>query len=137
MSKSAKKALVRAITLEKSKLVSLNMVNRCILGRSQMGLYMVEFDLDLQGHLGSKLSKSAKNRLVRIITLVALKLGSLNLAIRSILGISQMGLYMVGFDFDLQGHSGSKLAKNGLVSTITFKELKLWSPNLNIKCNIS
>ena len=78
------------------------------MGISRMGLYMVGFDLDLQGHLGSKRSKSAKNGLVHIITLVGLKLGPLNLAIRTIVVISRMGLYMVGFDLDLLGHLGSK-----------------------------
>ena len=76
------------------------------MGRSGMGLYMVEFDLDLQGHLGSKQSKSAKNGLVRTITFEGLKLGSPNLGIRCIMGRSQMGLYMVEFDLDLQGHLG-------------------------------
>ena len=90
------------------------------MGRSQM--YMVGFDLDLQGHLGSKLSKSAKNWLVRTITSEGLKLGSPNLAIRCIMGGSRMGLCMVGFDLDLQGNLGSKLSKsaeNRLVRTIT------------------
>ena len=88
---------------------------------------MVGFDHDFQGHLGSKLSKSAKNGLVRTITFEGLKLGSPNVVIRCIIGRSQMGLYMVGFDLDLQGHLGSKQsksAKNGLVRTITFEGLK-------------
>ena len=67
---------------------------------------MVGFELDLQGHLGPKLSKSPKNGLARAITLVGLKLGSLNLAIRSTMGISPMRLYMIGFDLDFQGHLG-------------------------------
>ena len=72
--------------------------------RSQTGLYMVGFDLDLQGHLGSK---SAKNRLVCTITFKELKLGPPNLVIRCTMGRSQVGLSMVGFDLDLQGHLGS------------------------------
>ena len=88
--KSAKNGLVRTITFEGLKLGSPNVVIRCIMGRSQM----VGFDLDFQGHLGSKLSKSAKNGLVRTITFEGLKLGSLNLAIRCIMGRSQMvGVY--------------------------------------------
>ena len=65
---------------------------------------MVGFDLDLQGHLGAKLSKSAKNGLFRTITFKVLKLGSPNLAIRCIMGRDRMGFYMIGFDLDLQGH---------------------------------
>ena len=86
---------------------SLNLAIRSIVGISRMGLYIVGFDLDLQGHLGSKLSKSAKNGLVRTITYEGLKLGSPNLAIRCIMGRSLMELYMVGFDLDLQGHFGT------------------------------
>ena len=56
-------------------LVSPNLVYRCILVNSQWGLKMGWFDLNLQVHLGSKLSKSAKNRLVRTITFKGLKLG--------------------------------------------------------------
>ena len=107
----------------------------CIMGPSRTLSKIVLIDLDLQGHLGSKLSKSAKNGLVRTITLVGLKLGSLNLAITCIMGRSRTGSYMVGFD--LEGHLGSKLsksAKNGLVRTITFEGLKLGSPNLAIRC---
>ena len=110
-SKSSKNGLVRAITFEGLKLGSPNMANRCILGRSRMGLYMVGFDLDLQGHLGSKQSKSAKTGLVRTITFEGLKLGSPNLAIRCIMGRSQMGLYLVGFD--VQGHFVSKSGLSG------------------------
>ena len=84
------------------------------MGKSRMGLYMVGFDLDFQGHLGSKRSKSARNRLFRTITFegIGLKLGSPNLVIRCTMGRSQMGLYMVGFDLDLQGHLGSKRSKS-------------------------
>ena len=73
------------------------------MGISRMGLYMVGFDLDLQGHLGSKL---AKNRLVCTITFEGLKLGSPTLANWCILCRSRRGLYMVEFDLDLQGHLG-------------------------------
>ena len=44
-----------------------------------------------------------------------------------------MGLHMVIFDFDLQGHLGQKLSKciqNGLVHSITFARTYLESPNL-------
>ena len=71
---------------------------------------------------GQKFKISKKNGLVCTITFEGLKLGSPNLAIRCITSRSQMGLYMVGFDHDLQGHLGSKLsksAKNGLVRTIS------------------
>ena len=89
---------------------------------------MVGFDLDLQGHLRSKVPKLAKKGLVFTITFEGLKLGSPNLPIRCIMGRSQMGLYMVGFDLDLQGHLRSKVsksAKNALARTITFEGLKL------------
>ena len=122
LSKSAKNGIVRIITFEGLKLGSPNLAIRCIIGRSRMGLYTVGFDLDLQGHLGSKVSKLAKNGFVRMITFEGLKLGSPNFAIRCIMGRSQMGLYMVRFDLVLQGHLGPKLsksAKNGLVRTIT------------------
>ena len=85
---------------------------------------MKEFDLDLQGHLGSKTSNSTKNGLVRARTFEGLKLGSPNVANRCILGRSQMGLYMVGLDHDLQGHLGSKrfkVAQKGLFHKITFE----------------
>ena len=75
MSKSTKNRLVGAITFEGLKLGSPNLANKCILGRPQIGLYMVEFDLELQCDLGSKLSKSAKNRHVRTITFEGFKLG--------------------------------------------------------------
>ena len=68
-----------------------------------MGLYMAEFDLDLQGHLASKRSKSAKNELVRTITFEKSNLGSPNWTSRCITDRSQLGLYMVEFDLDLQG----------------------------------
>ena len=44
---------------------------------------------------------------------------------------------MVTFDLDLQGHLGreqSKLAKKGLVHSITFEGLYLGPPNLAVKC---
>ena len=139
-SKSAKNGLVHTITFKGLMLGSPNLVIRCIMGKSWMRLYMVGFDLNLQGHLGSKRSKSAKNGLVRAITFKGLKLGSPNLAIGCIMGRSWMGLYMVGFDLDIQGHLGSKLstsAENGLVHTMTFEGLKLGSPNMDISCIIA
>ena len=63
MPKSAKNGFDYAITFERFKPGSINLGDRCIMDRSWMGLYMVEFDLDIQGHLGSKLSKSAKTGL--------------------------------------------------------------------------
>ena len=68
------------------------------MGRSPIGLYMVGFDLDLEGHLGSKLSKSTENRLVCTITFEGLKVLLPNLGIRCIMGRSRLGLYIVGFD---------------------------------------
>ena len=41
--KSAKNEFVHAITFEGLKLGSPNLDNKCIMGRSRMGLYMVEF----------------------------------------------------------------------------------------------
>ena len=79
-----------------------------------MGLYMVKFDLNIQCHLGSKLSKSAKNGLVRAITFEEMILGSPNLTSRCITDISRMGLYMVEFDLDLQGRLGLKIGQNGI-----------------------
>ena len=62
-SKSAKKTgLVHTITFEGLKLGSPNLVNSCSLGRVQMGLYMYEFDLEIHGQLGSKLS-NRKNKI--------------------------------------------------------------------------
>ena len=51
--KVGKNGLVRVITFEGLKLGSPNLDIKCIMGRSRMGLYMVEFDLGLQGHLGA------------------------------------------------------------------------------------
>ena len=106
-SKLAKNGLVRAITFEEMKLGSPNLTNRRITDISRIGLYMTKFDLDLQGHLGSKV-KIGKNGLVRVVKYEGLKLGSPNLANRCILGRSRRGLYMTEFDLDLQGHLGSK-----------------------------
>ena len=128
--------LVRGITYEILKLGLPNLVIGCIMGWSQIWLYMAWFDLDLQGHLGSKWSKLAKNGLVWTITFEGLKLGSPNLACRCIMGRSWMRLYMSWFDLDLQGHLGSKrskLAKNGLVRKITLRGLKLGSSNFSIR----
>ena len=58
---------VLTITFEGLKLRSPNLGIRCIMDRSRMGLYIVEFDPDLQGHLLSKQSKSAEKVLVRTI----------------------------------------------------------------------
>ena len=66
---------------------------------------MVEFDLDIQGHLGSKGQNWQITRLVHVITFGGLMIGSPNLAIRCIMGRSRVGLYMVEFD----------LGRNGLV----------------------
>ena len=64
-SKSAHNGLVRTITRHVFELGSPNLHQLCILGPSRTLLKMVSIDLDLQGHLGLKLSKSAKNGLVR------------------------------------------------------------------------
>ena len=114
-----------------------NLHQMCILGPSRTLLKMVLIDLDLQGHLGLKRSKSAKNRLVRTITHHVFKLGSPNLHKMCILGPSRTLLKMVLIDLDLQGHLGlkrSKSAKNGLVHTITRRSFELWSPNLHQMC---
>ena len=71
-----------------------------------MGLHMVTFDLDLQGHLVRKRPKLAENGLVLPITFEGLSLGLPNLAVRCILDSSHMGLNMVTFDLDLQSHLG-------------------------------
>ena len=59
---------VLTITFERTYLESSNLVYMGILGISWMGLHMVTFDLDLQGHLGQKRSKLAENGLVLAIT---------------------------------------------------------------------
>ena len=82
---------------------------KCIMGRSRMGLYMVEFDLYLQGHLGVIKVKIAKNGLVRAMTFEGFKLGSPNSGIRCIMDRSWMAPYMEEFDLDLQGHLGLKI----------------------------
>ena len=118
--------LVHSITFERTHLESPNLVYRCILGSSRMGLHMVTFDLDLQGHLGRKRSKLAKYGLVHAITFEGLYQGPPNMAVMCILDSSRMGLHMLKFDLDLQGHLGrkrSKLAKNRLVHSITFEGL--------------
>ena len=102
------------------------MAVRCILDSTRMGLHLVTFDLDLQGHLGQKLSKLAQNGLVHSVTFERNNLESPNLVYMCILGSSRMGLHMVTFVLELQGHLGqkrSKLAKNGLVLAITFDGL--------------
>ena len=75
---SAKNGLVRTITRHDFKLGSPNLHQMCILGPFRTLLKMVSIDLDLQGHLGSKRSKSAKNGLVSAITHHAFELGSPN-----------------------------------------------------------
>ena len=73
---------------------------------------MVEFDHDLEGQLGVKTAKIGKNWFVHAITFEGCKVWSPNLDIRCIMGRSCMGLYMVEFDLDLQGHLGSKRSKS-------------------------
>ena len=129
--------LVRAITVERTELESSNLVYKCILGSCRTVLYMVVFDLDLQGHLGLKRSKSAQNGLVRVITHHALDLGSQNLHQMCITEPSRSLLKMVLIDLDLQGHLGlkrPKSAQNGLVTAITHHVYKLGSPNLRQTC---
>ena len=72
-------------------------------------LKMVLIDLDLQGLLGLKRPKLAKNGLVRTTTHHAFELGSTNLHQSCILGSSRTLLKMVLIDLDLQGHFGVKL----------------------------
>ena len=87
-----KRGLVRTINFKGLKLGSPNLANRCIIGRSRMGLYMTGFDLDLQGNLGSERSKSAKKpELVHAITFQGLNLGSPNLANSCILRRLHLG----------------------------------------------
>ena len=76
------------------------------MGSSRTVLYMVVFDLDLQGRLGRKRSKSAQNGLVRAMTHHALDLGPPNLHQMCIIGPSRTLLKMVLIDLDLQGHLG-------------------------------
>ena len=98
-----KTLLVRMITFERTDLESPNLVYLCILEGSRLGLFVEWFDLDLQGHLGSKRSKSAKSGLVCMITFEKLNLGSPNWTSRRIRDRFKLGLYMVKFDLDLQG----------------------------------
>ena len=86
----------------------LSMHQLCITGPSRALLKMVLIDLDLQGHLGSKLSKSTKNGLVHTITHHVFDLGSPNLHQMCILDLSRTLLKMVSIDLDLQGHLGIK-----------------------------
>ena len=65
-------------------IIIINLAIRCILDSLRMGLYMVTFDLDLQGHFGLKWSKLSKNGLVHSITFEGLYLGPPDLVIRSI-----------------------------------------------------
>ena len=67
------------MTFEGFKPGSPNFANKCILGIYRLRLCMVEFNLDLQDYLGSKWSKSVKNRLVLTITFEGLSLGSPNI----------------------------------------------------------
>ena len=46
--------LVHTIAFERTHLESPNLIYRCILVSYRMGLHMVTFDLDIQGHLGRK-----------------------------------------------------------------------------------
>ena len=73
-----------------------------------MGLHMVTFDLDLQGHLDRKRSELAQNGFVHPITFERTYLESPNLVYRCIMGSSRTGLHMVTYDLALQGHLGSK-----------------------------
>ena len=50
------------------ELRSPNLAIRCIMDRSQMGLFLVKFDLDLQGHSMAKLAKSVKDGIAHTIT---------------------------------------------------------------------
>ena len=93
--------IVCIISFEELKLDSLNYAIRCIARRYQMGLYMVELNLDLQGHLGSKLSKSAITDSGHIIW----PLGALWVY------LGWDCIHKVGFDLVLQGHMGSKRFK--------------------------
>ena len=107
-SKSAENGFVRTITFEGLNLGLPNLAIKCIISRSWMGLYMVEFDPGLQGHLGViKGHNWQKNRLLHAITFEGFNLGSSNLAIRCVVGSSRIGLYIVEIDLDLQGHLGS------------------------------
>ena len=81
------------------------------MGISQMGLYMVEFDLDLQGHLWSTLTQSSKNEVFRTLIFLRIELGSPNSDIRCIKCRSCMDLYMAEFDLNIQGHLGQKVKK--------------------------
>ena len=111
---------------------SSNLFYRCILGSSQMVLYMAVFDLDLQGHFGLKLSKSAQKELVRTITLHAFELGSPDLHQICILGLSRTLLKMALIERDIQGHLGAitvEIVQNWLDPTITRHSIELGSPN--------
>ena len=108
-SKSAKKkGLVVAINRHVFELGSTNIHQMCVLGSSRTLWKMVLIDLDLQGHLGSKLSKSAKNGLVRVITRHVFELGSPNLHQMCTLGPFRNLLKIVLIDLELQGHLGVK-----------------------------
>ena len=71
--------LVCTITRRVFELRSPNLHQICILGPFRSLPKMVLIDLELQSHLGSKRSKSAKNELVRTRTRRVSELGSLNL----------------------------------------------------------
>ena len=97
---------VRAITCLVFELGSPNLQRMCILGPFRTLLKTVLIDLDLQGHLGLKRSKSAKNGFVRAITRHVFELGSPNLHQMCILGPFRTLLKMVLIDLYLQGHLG-------------------------------
>ena len=132
-SKSTKNGLVRAITRRVFELGSPNLYKVCILCPFRTLLRMVLIDLDLHGHLGSKMSKSPQNGFVHAITRRVFEQGSPNLHKMCILCPFRTQLKMVLIDLDLQGHLGSKRsksAKNGLIRTITPYVFELGSPNL-------
>ena len=84
-----------------------------MLGPFRTLLKMVLIDLDLQGHLGSKRSKSTQNGLVRTITRHVFELGSPNMHQMCILCPCITLLKMVLIDLDFQGHLGVKTVKIG------------------------
>ena len=65
---------------------------------------MVIFDLDLQGHLELKQSKSAENGVVHLITLERKDIKSHYFVYRYILLPCRMGMHMVIYHIDLPGH---------------------------------
>ena len=73
---------------------------------------MVLIDLRLQGHLGLKRSKSAKNGLLHVIAPHTLESRSPNLHQICIMGPSRILLKMVLIDCDLQGHLGAQTVKS-------------------------